>query len=96
MLAKPVTGQLAIGQRFLAAIAANSFAALITLALNGYGHDAMRIARGMYEAAVNATYLKLHPDEIDDYVDYHWVIQKKLYDYMQRYDPELLGKIPTE
>jgi hypothetical protein len=66
------------------------------LALNGYGHDAMRIARGMYEAAVNATYLKLHPDEIDDYVDYHWVIQKKLYDYMQRYDPELLGKIPTE
>jgi len=95
-LQRPVKGPLATLEYFLTAIVANSLGALITLALNGYGHDAVRVARGMYEAAVNATYLKLHPTEVDDYVEFHWVRQKKLLDYFQRYSPSDLSRIPAK
>jgi hypothetical protein len=57
ILAKPVGGQLQRIFHYMTAIASNSLGSLITLALNGYGHDAVRIARGMFETAVNAAYL---------------------------------------
>ena len=95
-LQQSVKGPLPFVEYFLTAIVANSFGALITLALNGYGHDAVRVARGMYEAAVNAAYLKLHPTEVDDYIDFHWVRQKKLHDYFLQYSPSDLSRIPAE
>lgn len=93
ILNMPVKGQIGIVMRSFTAIVSNSFGALITLALNGYGYDAVRIARGMYEVAVTALYLKLHPDEIDDYLDYHWVRQKSLYNYMVQHDPANLARL---
>lgn len=95
-LQPPVRGSLAIVEYFLVAIAANSFGSLITLVLNGYGLDAVRIARGMYEAAVNAGYLKLHPTELDDYIDFHWIRQKKFYDYLRQKRPSDLARIPAK
>jgi hypothetical protein len=96
MLKLPVRGRLAQVVYFNAAIAANSFGALVTLVLNGYGHDATRIARGLYEAAVNALYLQLHPTEVDDFVDFNWVKQKRLYDYFQTLAAPDLAKLPQE
>jgi hypothetical protein len=59
------------------------------LALNGYGHDAVRIARGMFENSVNAAYLAKYPAEVRDYLDHHWIRQRRLLDYMRKDDPGL-------
>lgn len=79
--------------RYIAKIVSNSLGALITLALNGYGNDAMKIARGMYEGAVTVGYLKRHPEQVEDYLDFHWIRQKRLYDYMRKSDPDLLQRV---
>jgi hypothetical protein len=63
------------------------------LVLNGYGADAMKIARGMFEASVTLGYLRIHPGLIDDYLDYHFVIQKRLYDAMKDSSPGHLQRI---
>jgi len=96
VLKKPLTGQLQIVLGFMGGIVSNSLGALITLCLNGYGQDALRVARGMFETSVNAAYLQLHRDEVDDYVDYHWVKQKKLLDYMTKHHPEDAKRIPAK
>jgi hypothetical protein len=88
VIKRPLKGQLQIVLGFMAGIVSNSFGALITLSLNGYGHDALRISRGMFEASVNAAYLQHHPEDVDDFLDYHWVHQKKLLDYMEKHYPE--------
>jgi hypothetical protein len=82
--------------RQVAKTIANSFGALITLALNGHGHDAVRVARSMFEGAVTARYLQLHPDRVQEYLDFYWVQKKRFYDYLVRNDPAAAGKIPAE
>ncbi len=74
-------------------IVSNSLGSLITLTLNGYGHDAVRIARGMFEMAVNVAYLAKHPDEVDDYLDFNWIRQKKLMTHLEKDDPETFAKL---
>jgi hypothetical protein len=89
VLAKPIGGQLPRILHYMTAIISNSLGSLITLALNGYGHDAVRIARGMFENSVNAAYLAKYPTEVQDYLDYHWIRQRRLLDYMRKDDPAL-------
>jgi hypothetical protein len=55
----------------------NSFGSVMLLALNGCGVDAMKVARGMFEASVTLGYLRLHQELVDDFLDYHFVIQKQ-------------------
>ena len=74
--------------RRITLVAANSYGALITLVLNGYGNDAMKIARSIFEADLTVGYLLKHRDELADYMDYHWIQQKELYDYMLKHNPE--------
>lgn len=93
VLAKPVGGKLPRLLHFMTGIVSNSLGSLITLALNGYGHDAVRIARGMFEMAVNVAYLAKHPDEVDDYLDFNWIRQKKLMTHLEKDDPETLAKL---
>jgi hypothetical protein len=88
VITRPLDGKLQIVLGFMTGIVANSFSALITLGMNGFGHDALRISRGMFEIAVNAAYLQLHPDEVDDFLDYHWVDQKKRLEYLEQHCPE--------
>jgi hypothetical protein len=89
VLAKPIGGQLPRILHYMTAIISNSLGSLIILALNGYGHDAVRIARGMFENSVNAAYLAKHPTEVQDYLDYHWISQRRVLDYMRNNDPAL-------
>lgn len=49
-----------------------SFQELLVLAGNGYGMGAMKIARGVVEAAINAEYLRVEPSEADDFR--HWIV----------------------
>jgi hypothetical protein len=93
---KPANAKLAKVEHFIAGIVANSLGALTTLVLNGYGHDAMRIAREMYEASVNAAYLIRHPDTVEDYLDFAWVTQQKRLDYLREHLPSSLARISIE
>src|ERR1700692_1176049 len=61
MITTPIEGQLAqiIGQ--MAAAASNTYGAILTLVLNGYGNDAMKLARSLFEIELNILRLKAHP-----------------------------------
>ena len=95
VIRRPLKGRLQTVLGFMTGIVSNSFGALITLSMNGYGHDALRISRGMFEISVNAAYLQRHPDEVDDFLDYHWVDQKKRLEYMEQHYPEGLRRLPA-
>ncbi len=90
--------------RHIAKTVWNSFGALMILVLNGYGPDAMKIARGMFEASVTLGYLRLHPDRVEDYIDFHAIIRKRFHDYMKqsapeqlkRYSPDVIREIETD
>src|ERR1019366_4677799 len=62
MITSPVHGQLPqiIGQ--MAAAASNTYGAILTLVLNGFGNDAMKLARSLFEIELNILRLKNHPD----------------------------------
>jgi hypothetical protein len=45
---------------------------------NGYGQAATKLVRGLYERAVTFLYLQKHPDEVEDFLDFHHVAQRKL------------------
>lgn len=49
------------------------FSEILLLCGNGYGIGAHKLVRGMYERAVTARYLMDHPDEIDNFLEYHRV-----------------------
>lgn len=89
----PVEGRLLhiIGR--MTAAAANSYGALLTLALNGYGHDALKIARSLFEIELNILRLKAHPEELDDFLNFKFIQQKLLYD---TFDDEQKQQVPKE
>jgi hypothetical protein len=66
---------------------------LVTLAGNGFGQGAMKIARTVLETAINAEYLRRFPTECDAYLNWHWIEQHKLLVYVQQYAPELLPQL---
>jgi hypothetical protein len=69
---------------------------LVTLAGNGFGLGAMKIARTVMETAINAEYLRRFPNECDLYLHWHWVEQHKLLTYVRENAPELLPQLSTE
>src|SRR5664279_3116515 len=64
----------------MAAAASNTYGAILTLVLNGFGNDAMKLARSLFEIELNILRLKNHPDDLRDFLDYHLIQQKQLYD----------------
>lgn len=81
MVSLPVSGQFHDLAKQITRIVANSMQSVLLLVTNGCGIDALRIARTMFEAAVTVHYLDSHPELIQDFVDFMWVIRKKHYDY---------------
>lgn len=69
MTQRPMSGQLSQIVCRMVLAAANTNGALLTLVLNGYGHDAMKLARSIYETELNIVWLKKHPEDISDFVD---------------------------
>lgn len=80
MIRQPIQGQLLQMIGRMAAAAANTYGALLTLILNGYGHDAMKLARSLFEIELNILWLKKHPEDLADFLDYNMIQQKQLYD----------------
>ena len=75
------------------AAATNSYGELLTLVLNGYGMDAIKIARSIYETELNIIWLKNHPEDALDFLDYNLIQQKQLYDEM---DEDQRKAVPKE
>jgi hypothetical protein len=82
--------------RHLAKMVANSVNAVLLLGMNGIGNDALKVVRSMFEAAVTVTYLRQHPEEFDDYFDFHFIVAMKRHRYLEKYDPEALSRISPE
>ncbi len=80
MVAAPADEQLLDIVRRLLAAAANSYGALVVLVLNGYGMDAIKIARSIYETELNISWLKNHPEDLADFLDYYFIQDKQRYD----------------
>ena len=77
ILQSPIEGKLLQVVGRMVAATVNSYGALLTLVLNGYGQDAMKIARSLYEAELNILWLKNHPEDLADFLDYHLIQQKR-------------------
>jgi hypothetical protein len=82
--------------RHLSKMVANSLSAVVLLGLNGFGNDAIKIARSMFEAAVTVAYLRKHPEEFSDYFDFHFLVAMKRHRYMEKYAPQLLTRVTPE
>ena len=93
---RPLTEPLHKVIRFIAKIVANSNGAVLTLNENGYGNDAMKVARSMFDGAVTSAYLRLHPDSVEDYLNYDSIRRWRFYEYMVSDSPEYLGRIPKD
>jgi hypothetical protein len=68
--------------RFIAKIVVNSSGAVITLVTRGYGNDAMKVTRSMFEGAATAAYLRLHHDLVGDYLHFDAIRRWRLYESM--------------
>lgn len=81
----------------LGILTAVSMFELVTLAGNGFGLGAMKIARTVMETAINAEYLRRFPAECDLYLNWHWIEQCKLLTYVREHAAELLPELsPVE
>jgi hypothetical protein len=69
---------------FSGRLCAEDFMEILLLCGNGYGVASLKIVRGMYERAVTARYLHLHPEETRNFLDFHWVQQHKLANAIRR------------
>jgi hypothetical protein len=69
---------------------------LVTLAANGFGQGAMKIARTVMEAAINAEYIRRFPAECDFYLNWHWIEQYRLLAYVREHAKELLPELSAE
>jgi hypothetical protein len=48
-------------------VAGITFVEMVTLAVNGLGRGAMQTLRSLLEISINTEYLRLRPDEFEDY-----------------------------
>ncbi len=62
----------------LGRLALEDFMEILLLCGNGYGIGGLKILRGMYERAVSALYLVRHPEQVNDFLDYEHVHQRKM------------------
>jgi hypothetical protein len=60
---------------------------------NGYGHDAIKLARSLFEIELNVFWLKAHPEDLDDFLDYTFIDQKQIYDLLT---DEERGRVPKD
>jgi hypothetical protein len=59
-------------------LVAEEFMEVLLLCGNGYGIGGQKLVRGMYERAVTARYLMVHPEEVSNFLDFSYVARHKL------------------
>lgn len=63
---------------------------------NGCGAGAMKIVRGIYESRWTAEYLRRHPDEVQDYLEFGKVIVWRRLKWLSEYRPSGTFPIPKQ
>jgi len=69
---------------------------LVTLAGNGLGQGAMKIARTLMETVVNAEYLRQTPAELDAYLGWAWIEKNKDLTFLKENLAHLLPQLTRE
>jgi hypothetical protein len=96
MLVKSQTGALNRVLRYFAVSIANSSVAVAELCERGFGADAVKISRGMFETYVSFCYLLRRPSEVEDFVGFDAIARhKRLQTYKSKF-PELYSSFPVE
>jgi hypothetical protein len=80
----------------LGLLAGISMLELVTLAGNGLGQGAMKIARTLMETVINAEYLRQFPAELDEYLKWSWIEKRKELQYVRDNLPHLLPEITQD
>jgi hypothetical protein len=83
LLTRPLTEPLHKVIHAIACVVVNSSGAVMTLVVNGYGNDAMKIVRSMFEGAVTVAYLRLHPELLDNYLDFDAIRRWQMWEHLQ-------------
>ena len=69
----------------------------VILCGNGCGPGAMKIVRGMYESRWTAEYLRRHPEEVGDYLEFSKVLSWRRLHWLQENNPkEASRRFPAE
>ena len=62
----------------LGRLCCEDFNEVFLLSGNGYGFGALKILRGLYERAVTSGYIAKHPDQAENFLEYHHIHQGKM------------------
>ena len=73
-----------------------SLRAVTTLTLNGFGADALKIARTMFEYEVIGAYLVKHPERVKDYMAFNRVSMQHEHDWLQEHAPKELDGLSQD
>ncbi len=63
---------------FLGNVCREDFMEILLLCGNGYGIGGQKLVRGMFERAIAARYMAMHPEKAKDFISFGWVNQHKL------------------
>ena len=63
---------------FFGRVCFEDFMEIMLVCYHGYGFAASKLVRSMYEHAVTLCYLHEHPEELEDFNDYHLIQDDKL------------------
>lgn len=96
ILYEPIAEPLHKVMRVMTRIIVNSNGAVLTVATAGYGNDAAKIVRSMFEGAVTIAYLRKYPDLVFDYIDYYRIKRWQYFESVVAKDPELVTQLGDE
>lgn len=78
-------------------LAVDDFLEILLVCGNGEAPAAQKLLRPMFERVVTLQYLAKHPEEVDSYLDYYWVTQRKLANAIETtFQPGLLNANDVE
>lgn len=66
---------------FLGRLSVEDFMEILLLCGNGYGIGGMKLLRGLYERAVTLGYIAKHPDQAEQFLEYHYIHQRKHFNH---------------
>lgn len=96
VLFKPLAEPLHKVIRSIARVMVNSNGAVLTVATAGYGNDAAKIVRSMFDGAVTIAHLRLHPELVADYIDFFRIWRWQYYESRLAEDPDSVKELPAE
>lgn len=82
ILSAPTASQAQEAIRLIIKVMANDYGAVLVLVLNGFGVQAMKVARSLFEAECNVYYLKTTPEAVTDFINFEPITRRRLYDLM--------------